>query len=280
MTCTGRQRHRLGLASLLALLALAGVAPQGTRAESSEIAVNLTPPSISGDPRPDQTLTASPGTWKNEPTKFEYRWELCGPSGECQIVAGSDQSIYGVRPGDVGEDIRVGVFGENQYGGMGYVLSAPVRIKPAWEWVIGPPRVEMESWTVSLRSPSSVAGRTVAITVNSGYCVGEPQPVVDHVAVVERPRTAQRPYKSAVITAFVRFPAPHEIVGTWDPREGVIPGCADVGLSLPYRVKLRRPAGRLFLFDGSRSPPRRVTRPHSPIPPAARVPHREARPAS
>ena len=88
--------------------------------------------------------------------------------------------------------------------------------------------------------PSSVTRRkSVRVVASTGYCVGFPLPSVDHVTVVERRRRA-------VITVFVREPA----------VETLLP-CAEVGLEMRARVKLKRPADRLAFYDGSMQPPQR-----------------------
>lgn len=145
--------------------------------------------------------------------------------------------------------------------------TTDVVIPPAernWHYVEGPPRMETAPW-FSLRSREHFSGRfptrkSLLVSVLTGYCLGEPLPVVDHVRVIERPKTAKRRIRSAAVTVFVRFPAPTEVVGTVNEGEPQ-PGCAGLGLRLRTRIKLKRPVARLFVFDGSREPPRRVLRP-------------------
>jgi hypothetical protein len=83
---------------------------------------------------------------------------------------------------------------------------------------------------------------------------------MDHIKVIERPLTAEHPFRSAVITAFLRFPSPLEVFGTVIPGE-LQPGCEGVGEGPTDRVKLKRLLAKLFLYDGSFSPPRLVRRP-------------------
>jgi hypothetical protein len=98
--------------------------------------------------------------------------------------------------------------------------------------------------------------RIFYFSVSSGYCLGEPKPEIDHVELVERPKTSKRPFKSAVITVFLRFPAPTEVIGSVNPDEPQ-PGCAGIGLGILSRIKLKRNVDDLALFDGSFAPPRR-----------------------
>ncbi len=87
--------------------------------------------------------------------------------------------------------------------------------------------------------------------------MGEPPPRFDHVEVAERPKAVRKPFKSAVITAYVRFPAPLEVEGTVNPDEPR-PACGGIGMSIFRRIKLKRPVDGLLLYDGSFSPPRRL----------------------
>jgi hypothetical protein len=108
-------------------------------------------------------------------------------------------------------------------------------------------------------SPTADSGRrTFTFGVLSGYCVGGPKPRIDHVRVVERPKTKERPFKSTVITAYLLFPAHLRIVPPSPPPPNVIyNACAGVALAFTKRIKLKRPAADLFFFDGSHTPPRR-----------------------
>jgi hypothetical protein len=236
-----------------------------TPAYASGVPVNTTPPSISGTPMSGQTLVASPGTWTEEPTEFRYRWERCNKvDGSCiwYREESPENQSYVVIPEDVGNTLRVQVTAVNEAGKSAPVTSAPIEVERAWKFVAGPPKVEVARWGVGVlgRGEPLVKGKVLTIGVSTGYCLGEPEPVIDHIRVVERPKTPERPFKSAVITAFMRFPAPTEVVGTVNKGEPV-PACAGLGYTLRHRIKLKRPVRDLFVFDGSHSPPRRVLRP-------------------
>jgi hypothetical protein len=109
-------------------------------------------------------------------------------------------------------------------------------------------------------SPTTTPGRrTFTFSVPSGFCVGGPKPRIDHIRVVERPKTADRPFKSAVITAFLLYPAHLRVVPPSPPPPNVIYNvCAGVGLNLTKRIKLKRPTAGLFFYDGSYLRPHRV----------------------
>lgn len=235
-----------------------------TAVHASEVPVNTTPPSISGTPISGQTLTASPGSWTEEPTEFRFGWERCRKFDGTCIWYGDESSesqSHVVVPEDVGNMLRVRVTAVNDAGKSAPAKSVPVEIEKAWRFVSGLAKVEVARWRLGRgKRVPPVKGKTLTIGVLTGYCLGEPRPVIDHIRVVERPETVKRPFKSAVITAFVRFPAPTEVVGTVNEGEPV-PGCAGLGYGLSRRIKLKRPVRRLFIFDGNRSPPRPVLRP-------------------
>jgi hypothetical protein len=126
--------------------------------------------------------------------------------------------------------------------------------------VEAPIRVEAVPWA---RLPASVTvegARTVRLGIDAGYCAGWQQPEFDHAEVVERPKTADRPFRSAVITLFERRAEYPAYVPPESPGRNIIL-CAGIGGALLPRVRLKRRLSRLFLYDGYYSPPRRVTRP-------------------
>ena len=241
------------------------ISPQGALG-SSQPPANTAAPSISGTFKPGQVLTAAPGQWSEEPSEFKYRWEVCDPTGaQCKIVRDfSPDPSYLLEPRDALGYIRVQVVASNSFGSGSPAASALQKVETAWEWVIGPPKVEAATrWFAQpccgkVEKPGT---RTLEVSVLTGYCVGEPPPELDHISVVERPVTARRPFRSAVVTVFLRFPQPGEVVGTFSQGEP-IPGCAGIGYGFPGRVKLKRPVDELFIFDGRRCPYRLVHRPH------------------
>lgn len=88
---------------------------------------NVSPPTISGTPKDGQTLTASPGSWSNNPTSFRYRWRRCDAGGSnCEDVGASSQT-YHLGVDDVGHTIRVRVRAANQFGSDS-ATSAPTAV--------------------------------------------------------------------------------------------------------------------------------------------------------
>jgi lysophospholipase L1-like esterase len=63
---------------------------------------NLLPPTVTGNPKVGELLSAAPGTWDPADVSFEYQWL----SNENEILA-AEQSDYLVRPGD--EDAAISV---------------------------------------------------------------------------------------------------------------------------------------------------------------------------
>ena len=85
--------------------------------------VNTARPSITGEARVGETLTAEDGTWSNSPTSFAYQWQRCDADGTgCAAIAGSTAKTYGVRLLDLGFRLRVEVTAKNA-GGAGSALS-------------------------------------------------------------------------------------------------------------------------------------------------------------
>jgi Ig domain of plant-specific actin-binding protein len=110
--------------------------------------VNVNRPAISGTPRQGRTLTASQGTWKNNPTAFFYQWLRCdAESDACQPISGAVQPTYVLGAADVGSRIRVRVVATNAGGASPAVRSArtgvvrvPVPTNTARPTLAGTPR--------------------------------------------------------------------------------------------------------------------------------------------
>ncbi len=85
-------------------------------------------PGIAGTATNLQTLAASPGTWRNNPTKFAYTWQDCDASGaDCTAIAGATAATYTLALSDVGDTIRVAVTATNA-GGSATATSAPTAV--------------------------------------------------------------------------------------------------------------------------------------------------------
>jgi len=79
---------------------------------------NTTPPSISGDPKVGETLTADPGEWSAYPDpEFSYQWQRCDADGNnCVDIDGATDNEYTATDADTGKKLRVKVTASNEEG--------------------------------------------------------------------------------------------------------------------------------------------------------------------
>lgn len=90
---------------------------------------NTDRPSILGEERVGEELSAEEGSWTNSPTGYAYQWRRCDADGVgCLAVPGATGKTYGVRSGDVGFRMQVRVTARNASGSgaANSVLSAIV----------------------------------------------------------------------------------------------------------------------------------------------------------
>jgi hypothetical protein len=91
---------------------------------------NTAEPKISGSAVKGQTLTATTGSWSNNPTSFAFQWLHCPPSGgkgdgsDCPAISGATGSSLVLQSSDVGFRIRVRVTATNA-GGSASAASNP-----------------------------------------------------------------------------------------------------------------------------------------------------------
>ncbi len=86
-------------------------ATEAVRASPPESTVS---PTISGEAKDGQTLSASTGAWTGTPTiTYAYKWESCNSKLECSEATGSS---YQLGHEDVGRTVTVTVTGENSAG--------------------------------------------------------------------------------------------------------------------------------------------------------------------
>ena len=98
-------------------------------AASAATPVNTTKPSITGEAKEGQTLTARNGTWQNAPTSFRYRWQRCDADGTgCVNLVGETQRTYPVDANDVGKAVRVLVTATNADGSATATSDPTARI--------------------------------------------------------------------------------------------------------------------------------------------------------
>src|ERR1700730_9629679 len=84
------------------------------------IPANSTVPMISGTAQVGQTLTATTGTWTNNPTPFTYQWNRAGAA-----ISGATASSYVPVAADVGNTLTVSVIATNSGGSSTPATSAP-----------------------------------------------------------------------------------------------------------------------------------------------------------
>ena len=78
---------------------------------------STSPPTISGYPEQEQTLSEQHGGWTGEPTTFSYQWERCGPGGTgCQTIPGATGESYKLTAADVAQTVRVRESARNALG--------------------------------------------------------------------------------------------------------------------------------------------------------------------
>jgi hypothetical protein len=102
----------------------AGSAGSGGSPPPPSAPANTAPPSITGTPQQGSTLTASTGSWSNNPTGYGYHWQDCAAT-QCTDISGATSSTYTPQAGDVGSKIDVVVTATGA-GGSSSATSAQV----------------------------------------------------------------------------------------------------------------------------------------------------------
>jgi hypothetical protein len=73
-------------------------------------------PTISGGLKPGRTLTATTGTWAENPTEFHYQWSSCDSVGKNCTPIGTDSNRVALTSADSGHRIKVVVTAVNANG--------------------------------------------------------------------------------------------------------------------------------------------------------------------
>lgn len=128
-------RTRLGI--LLAVLAgvLLGAVvgqPGSGRAASTTRPGSKTAPTISGTAEVGLTLTATRGTWTQNPTSFHFAWVRCDATGAaCVGIGGATAKIYTPTVADIGHTLRVSVTARNSSGSTTASSAATAVVPPS-----------------------------------------------------------------------------------------------------------------------------------------------------
>jgi hypothetical protein len=89
---------------------------------------NTARPTISGEARVGQELTATEGTWTGNPTSFAFQWQRCNIDAiTCLDVTGATGRSYGVRLADLGFRLRVQATARKD-GRSGTATSTPTAV--------------------------------------------------------------------------------------------------------------------------------------------------------
>ena len=105
----------LAAAGLLAVLC--GIAAAVATARTTAAPANTAAPTISGDARAGSVLTATNGTWTNNPTSFTYKWQRCATDGTgCGDISKATLQTYTLVSGDIGHTVRIVVTAANADG--------------------------------------------------------------------------------------------------------------------------------------------------------------------
>lgn len=121
------------LIGILAASAVGAIASTGNAATAAAPAASGEP-QLTGDVIVGSTLTASNGTWSNNPASFAYQWVRCPVSGgasdgsDCAAVAGATASSYTLTAADGGFRMRVRVTATNADGSATVASNATATV--------------------------------------------------------------------------------------------------------------------------------------------------------
>jgi hypothetical protein len=104
-------------------------APSEVVTAAEQPPTNTSLPTISGVAQQGQTLSASPGSWTNNPTTLAYKWKRCSATGtNCKAITGATAASLGLEQEDVGSTLRVVVTASNAAGSSAPATSAPSEV--------------------------------------------------------------------------------------------------------------------------------------------------------
>ena len=126
-------------------------------APPASVPVNSALPLISGTPQTGQTLSASTGSWSEEPSGYTYQWLRCATT--CTAIEGAKAKTYSPLAADVGSTLRVEVTASNERGSSKPALSPATATVTAGPQTFGDTTVgaSAESDPANLKSASKFA---------------------------------------------------------------------------------------------------------------------------
>jgi Bacterial Ig-like domain (group 3) len=222
----------------------------------------VSPPTVSGTAKQGGTLTASQGTWGNNPDGYSYQWMRCNGSS-CAAIAGANTSSYAISAADVGYAIDVTETAINTGGTSIPVVSGRTSVVTATSatTLVAPSHpVTDQSVTLvaTVTSSSGNASPSGSITFKAGNsaiggCANEPVSSSGQSATV----TCQTIFAAGTDTvSAVYVPAGGSLViGSSSPGAAVTVGPAptsialdvsnsvDLGAFTTYRATVDQPEG-------------------------------------
>ena len=125
-------------------------------------------PSVSGTPTRTYTLSATGGSWTNQPTTLAYQWERCDAAGHnCQPIPGATQATYQLTNADEGGTVAVAVTASNASGSntaMSHTTGVVSALLPIVAHAPG-----LSTLSVQQGVPVSVGGAGWQTTSNTTY---------------------------------------------------------------------------------------------------------------
>jgi hypothetical protein len=125
--------------------------------------VNSAATAIAGPTAVGQTLTASDGTWLNDPIAYSYQWEDCDSLGSnCTLLTGATSNSYTLAAADAGHSIRVIVTASNGGGSSTSVSAATAAVTGS---PTPTPTLTVPSNVFAIGSARATADGTIMVTL-------------------------------------------------------------------------------------------------------------------
>jgi hypothetical protein len=103
--------------TILVVLLGAALFASAAAARTAAAPNNTVAPTITGNAREGNTLTAHNGSWTGAPTSFTYQWQRCAAGGSgCADITGATAQTYTTVAADVDHPLRVVVTAKNADG--------------------------------------------------------------------------------------------------------------------------------------------------------------------